>query len=361
MKLKTKIIIFIAVYFLLVGLTRGFYDSEHYSFKDFILKPLPDWTDKYLGPNSGDMSYFNISSLINSLDLSRLQAVELQNYFRDLTSQGIISQKAFDEGLKRVRSNRFESGLNQQKLLSAPFIIVFDMDETLLQQYYNSWRRGPKYYDYKIKFNNGMRGVSMAPGWDKILITIKKLNGLAILYSANTDDVVWKIADTVIIKGKKLSQFVDGVLSNSYLVLQGKYEGVKRNQVGTPTIIPSKDLRILDPQLEKTIIVDDNPIPIMQNYNLRVPKKYEADLYFNNKFAKKIYDKQLTAIAAEIEQSYRYTIENKAKGILFTQAYLPYTQLGQVALRWLLESKKLTLSEAVEYIRRNPEIVDKKF
>lgn len=358
MREKIGIIILIAVWFLVYSGVGDAYAGEQYNYKDFTLDPLPDWTDKYLGPNSGDMSYFKISALVKTLNLSRLQAIELQNHFRDLTADGMISQKAFEEALERVQKFQFESGLDPEKLASAPFIVVFDMDETLLQQYYSIWEKGPKYYDYKIKFRDGTRGVSMAPGWDKIMKSIKKLDGLVVIYSANTDDVVWEIVNTVTIDGEKLSQYVDGVMTNSYLVLQGKYEWVPRSKTGSPVVIPSKDLRFLDEVLEKAVIVDDNPGPIIQNYNLRLPKKYQADRYYTDKTAKKAYDKQLPEVAAEIVESVGYAKKN---GISFVQAYLPYSQLGQVAVHWLVETGTFTRAAAIEYIRRHPGIVDKKF
>ena len=358
MRERIKIIILIAVWLLVGSGVGDAYAGEQYNYRDFILASLPDWTDKYRGPNSGDMSYFKISALVKTLNLSRLQAIELQNHFRDLTADGVISQKAFEQALERVRKFRFESRLDPKKLTSAPFIVVFDMDETLLQQYYSEWQKGPEYYDYKIEFRDGTRGVSMAPGWDKIIKTIKKRSGLVVIFSANTDDVVWKIVNTVTIDGEKLSQYVDGVMTNSYLVLQGKYEWVPRNKTGSPVVIPSKDLRFLDETLEKAIIVDDNPGPIIQDYNLRLPKKYQADQYYTDETAKKAYDKQLSEVAAEIVESAGYAEKNS---IPFTQAYLPYTQLGQAALNWLVKSGIFTRTAAIEYIRSHPGIVDKKF
>lgn len=344
----------------LVGIgTRDAYADDYYHYKDFTLTPLPFWTDKYFGPNSGDMCYFKISALVKTLNLSWLQAVELQNHFRDLTVEGMISQASFEKALKRIQELKFESRLDPVKLNSAPFIVVFDMDETLLQQYYSIWKTNSKFCDYKIKFNDGVRCISMAPGWQKIIRTIKKLNGLVVIFSANTDDVVWKIANTVTIENQKLSDYVDGVMTNSYLILQGKYEWVPRNATGSPVVIASKDLRPLDETLKKVIIVDDNPSRIIQNYNLRVPKKYQADQYYTDKVAKKTYDRQLPKIAEEIEESVTYM--NNNPGVYFTQAYLPYTQLGQVALHWLVETGTFTETAAIAYIRKHPDIVDKKF
>ena len=361
MKKESKRVIIILIAFcFLVGLgTKGAYAHEHYHYKDFTLTPLPFWTDKYFGPNSGDMSYFKISALVKTLNLSRLQAVELQNHFRDLTVEGIIPQASFEVALQRVREFKFESKLDPAKLCSAPFIVVFDMDETLLQQYYSVWKKCSKYCDYKIKFSNGVRCVSMAPGWKKIIKTIKKLNGLVVIFSANTDDVVWKIVNTVTIDKQKLSDYVDGVMTNSYLIRRGKYEWVPRNATGSPVVTPSKDLRPLDETLKKVIIVDDNPSRIIQNYNLRLPKKYQADQYYTDKVARKAYDRQLLKIATEIEESVAYM--NKNPGVYFTHAYLPYTQLGQVALHWLVETGTFTAAAAIAYIRKHSDIVDKKF
>lgn len=356
MREKIGIIILIAVWFLVGSGVGDVSAAEQYNYKDFILPPLPDWTDKYAGSNKGDMSYFKISALVKTLKLSRLQAVELQNHFRDLTAEGMKSQKAFEEALKRVRKLQFESGLDPAKLDAAPFIVVFDMDETLLQQY-PSKKKCPKTY-YQVKFADGVRCVSMAPGWEKILKIVKELNGLVVIYSANIDDVVWKIFNTVTIDGEKLSQYVDGVMTNSYLILQGKNEWVPRSKTGDPVVIPSKDLRFLDETLEKVIIIDDNPSRIIQNYNLRLPKKYLARQYYADKLARMAYDRQLPEVAAEIVESVEYAKKNS---IPFIQAYLPYSQLGQVAVHWLVETGTFTRTAAIEYIRRYPDIVDKKF
>ncbi|AKI99479.1 Hypothetical protein AA314_01106 [Archangium gephyra] len=45
---------------------------------------LPDWVDKYAGPNEEERRFFNISGLMERFQLARVQAVELQNHYRDL-------------------------------------------------------------------------------------------------------------------------------------------------------------------------------------------------------------------------------------------------------------------------------------
>ena len=54
------------------------------------------------------------------------------------------------------------------------------------------------------------------------------------------------------------------------------------------TVMALSDVKTL--VVEKSdfeMIVDDNPRRILQNYNLRLPKKYEADQYYTDKLAKK--------------------------------------------------------------------------
>jgi hypothetical protein len=360
MHIKKQIIILIAVLYVVfsAGVPGYADDPSVVSYKAFTLPPLPDWTDKYSDTDKGDMSYFKMSALVDKLKLTRLQAVELQNHFRDLTAAGEASDKAFNEALKRVRANKFESMLDPAGLECAPFIVAIDVDETLLQQYYTMWKQGSKYYDYKITFESGERGISMAPGWQVLLKTIKKLGGMVVIYSANTDETIWKIARTVNIGDKKLYQYVDGVLANSYLILQGKNEWVPAGKTGDPVAVPSKDLQFLDKTLSKVIIIDDNPKRIIQNVRLRLPKKYQADLYYSDKLAAGAYDRQLPAIAAEIEESAEYAGKNR---IPFAMAYLPYTQLGSVALHWLVETGTFNRAQAIEYIRKNPAFVDEAF
>jgi len=356
MKAKIGIIIFIAVWFLMGSGVGDAYAGEPYNYKDFILPALPDWTDKYADPGKEGPIYFKISDLVETLKLSRLQAIELQNHFRDLTAGGMKAQKAFEEALNRVRAFQFESGLDPGKLAAAPFIVAFDMDETLLQQY-SANKECPNEY-YRVKLAKGVRCVSMAPGWEKMLKTVKELGGLVVIFSANLDDVVWKIFNTVTIDDKKVSEYVDGIMTNSYLILQGKNEWVPRSKTGDPVAVPSKDLRFLDETLEKVIIVDDNPGRIIQAYNLRLPGKYLSSRYYGDKLARMAYDNQLPEVAAEIVESVEYAKKNR---IPFVQAYLPYSQLGQVALNWLVDTGTFTRTAAIEYIRRYPDIVDKAF
>lgn len=338
-------------------------------YKSFTLEPLPDWTNKYADSDQGDRSYFKMALLMKDFNLSRLQAVELQNHFRDLTADGMSSGKAFQTALQRVKDFRFESRLKPEALKKAPFIVAVDVDETLLQQYYSMWTKGDQYYDYKIDFGRSgdkddIRGISMAPEWPVLFKAVKKMGGMVVIYSANVDETIWKIARTVTIDGKKLFELVDGIMTNNYLVLQGKKVLPTQKRASTPVTTPSKDLRILDESLDKVILIDDNPTRVMQRNRLRLPKKYEADLYYSardekrNPEMKKVvtaYGKQLLVVLKEIEESQAYAEKEK---IPFAKAYLPYTQLGQVTVKWLMETRVCNYSEAVAFIRHTLKIKD---
>ena len=321
----------------------------------FALEKLPDWVDRYAKFNASDMSFFKISELCKHYKISRLQAVELQNHFRDLTCAGMNSLKAFRKALEKVKKFDFESGLSPKKIEKAPFIIVIDVDETLLDQRYKSWKKGKKYYDYMVKFKNGKsKGISFAPGWKKLMKRVKELKGLFIIFSANKDDTIWSIVNTVKVGKKSLAQATDGVMTNSYLTMQSKYEGSRMRPIANP----SKDLRNIDSRLSKTIIIDDNPKRIVQHNRLRLTKKYHADKYYSNPIAKKAYEKQLEIVLGEIEESLAYSKKYK---ISFANAYLPYTQLGNVVIKWLVETKLFTRKKAIDFIRKNPRFVDSKF
>lgn len=336
--------------------------ADAYSYKDFLIPPLPEWTDKYAGSGKAFPGFFKLSALVKTFDISMLQAIELQNHFKDLTANDIIPQKAFETAIKRVRNFSFESKLVPAKLKAAPFIVAIDMDETLLQQYYSMWTiKKKKYFDYIVTFRDGStRGVSLAPGWQKLLQAIRGSGGLVVIYSANTDEVVWDILRTVQIGGQSLADYADGVMTNNYLVLQGKWEWLPGYAISpsSPVSEPSKELKLLDKSLDRVIIIDDNPKRIIQNSRLRLPKKYQADLFYSSRIARKLYNTQLPVIADEITESAQYA---KTNSVPFATAYLPYTQLGQVAVTWLVDSKLYAVEQAVAFIRRNPKFVDKKF
>lgn len=326
------------------------------------LPARPDWADKYAG-SAPDERFFDIAALMKAHDLDRARAVELQNHFRDLTRAAPEGdrQAQYAEALRRAKAGEFEDGRDPQRLAAAPFIVVFDLDETLYDQSIDgatapschdiAWteqRPGePKGKDHFIK---------LTPGWDEAIRRIDALGGEVVLFSANVDDLTWTNASGWKLDGVPIHQHpaVAAFMTNSHLVLQPK-------QAGSPVVEPSKDLRIVDPELSRAIIVDDNPLRLFQFRNTRVFKKFEANAYCTTKdpAAKKAYEQGLKVVVDEIEDSVRYMKAHP--GVGFAQAYLPYTTLGQLAVRWLRTGSGHSEAKAIAYLRAHPELADERF
>lgn len=329
------------------------------------LPPLPLWVDKYADPGQPAPRFFNMSRLMERFQLVRAQAVEVQNHYRDLTrmTPGIDPVKAFNTALERVRRGELESRLNPEQLSKAPFIVVFDLDETLWDQYYPAQAAATC---HNLIIQGGVppsgRYVKLTPGWQQAFERIQALGGTVILFSANLDDNVyenlaqWKLNGTPLTESPAIS----GILSNSHLIMQDKSEGVSDPRKGHPVREPSKDLRIFDESLRRVIIVDDNPTRLFQLRNTRLFKKFEADTYCTtpDPVLRRAFDDALPEVVREIEDSVQYMKQN---GGDFAEAFLPYSLLGQITVRSLTESGGLDRAQAIEYVRRNPKSVDPRF
>jgi hypothetical protein len=329
------------------------------------LPPLPLWVDKYADPGQGDRRFFNMSQLMERFQLARAQAVEAQNFYRDLTrtTPGIDPVKAFNTALERVRRGELESRLNLEQLSKAPFIVAFDLDETLWDQYYPP-AAAATCHDLIIQGGKPPSGryVKLTPGWQQAFERIQALGGTVILFSANLDDNVYENLAQWQLNGTPLagSPSISGVLSNSHLIMQDKSEGVTDPRRGNPVREPSKDLRIFDESLRRVIIVDDNPTRLFQLRNTRLFKKFEADTYCttSDPVLRRAFEDALPQVVREIEDSLQYMKQN---GGDFADAFLPYSMLGQIAVGFLTESGGLDRAQAIDYVRRNPRAVDPKF
>jgi hypothetical protein len=124
---------------------------------------------------------------------------------------------------------------------------------------------------------------------------------------------------------------------------------------------PSKDLRAIT-DLSRVVLVDDNPTRVFQPANLRLVRKFKADRHcadFESDF-----DAQggtLAQVWREIRDSLEYVNVHRPGQVSFAEAFLPYTQTGGLARRWLIESAGMSDWEATEYVRSKPSIVDQKF
>ncbi len=314
----------------------------------------PDWMDRYSKSNKGDMRYFDISALMKQHELTRDRAVELQNFYRDLsrTEPDGGPTAWFEKALARAKQGEFEHRRELAKLNDAPFIVVFDLDETLYDQAYPA-DIGEKCFDLAIE-GEKPRKVKLAPGANELLDRVGALGGAVVIFSANLDDKTMENLRAWTFGGKALPDHpaIAGVLTNSHLVLQTKDEG-------RPVLDPAKDLRIFDETLRKVVLVDDNPLRTFQAANVRVVKKFDAALYCNadKTLRRKLFDGTLSAIGDEIEEAARYM---RTKKVDFATAYLPYTQTGQLATE-MLRAGGMSRRAAIDHVRANPELVDRDF
>jgi hypothetical protein len=325
---------------------------------------LPDWVDKYAGPNEEERRFFNISRLMERFQLARVQAVELQNHYRDLirSQPAPAPVDAFNTALARVRRGELESRLHPEALAKARFIVVFDLDETLISQYYPA-QVGEACHDLSVpKKDGGVRYVKLVPGWQRAFERIQALGGAIVLFSANVDVPTLELLSSWKLGGVPLTEHpaIAGILTNSYLVLQEKSEGVSDPKKGNPVREPSKDLRVFDESLRRVIIVDDNPTRLFQMRNARVFKKFEAEPFCttSDPALRRAFEQALPTVVQELEDSVR---DMDARGVAFAEAYLPYTSLGQVTVQFLVDSGGFDRARAIEYVRLHPQVVDPRY
>lgn len=329
--------------------------------EDLSLPPLPGWTDRYLDLQPLDYRFFNISAVMKRFDFSRFQAVEFQNHYRDLARRyGALSIEArFIEALIRVQRGVYESGLTPKALAEASFMVVFDLDSTL----YDQREAHAGCYDITYEHEGVRRYVALTPGWRAAFERIKALGGVVIFFSANTDEETQRNVSYWTAGGLPLldSGLVEGLLTNSHLIRQSKREGrgARDPHKGKAIAEPSKDLRIFDESLKRVILVDDNPVRTFQQGNVRLFRNFHAPAYCEAKDPKlkALAAGELSAVVDEIEDAVAYADAHK---ISFAEAYRPYTQTGQTAVRAVRAALKLNGAEAVAYLRAHPELIDRK-
>ncbi|GIW22722.1 MAG: hypothetical protein KatS3mg068_1729 [Candidatus Sericytochromatia bacterium] len=343
----------------------------------YILEPMPSWyNERYYNP------HLDINLMIKD-GFTRYEALEIQNQMKDILDndkeflemeensrlndykiEKVIS--SLNQAIKNVKENRkFENNFKPEKnLKNYEFYVVFDMDETLLVQWYKMGEKGSKYYTSKVSQNcldniikpkiEGPNYFLMIPKWEEAFDKIYKIPGNKgiILFSAKLDIATHCIIDKLKIKGKPLKDHVKAIFTRNYLIREVE-----------PTKL-SKDLRMIDETLEHVIIIDDNPTRILekQKRNLRKFPKYNADEYLlskdkNNQKVKKYFENLLDVIVDEIQESAEYARKNN---VSFVEAYFPYSDDGSDELI-MLQKQGMTLNQAVDFIRNNRKIFEPEF
>lgn len=289
---------------------------------------------------------------MKTYQLSRLQAIEVQRTFKDLIleSEDVSPQEIFDRALKLVQNDQLVR-VNRAEIEAAKFIIVFDLDETL--------------YDQSLKPDNECANVNYSyAGKPKKIFTVKNikakirkikdLGGIVAIFSANSQNLTvqnlknWKNEE-----GQDVYSMpeISAVLTGKELILQPK-------EAGQVIVSSSKDLRFFDEQLDKVIIVDDNPTRIFQHKNIRVVKKLDGDTYCQEETLRKAYNSIIDEVLTEIEDSVKYMEQNKVN---FVTAYSPYSMMGKLAVDLLVSAEGISKAEAIKKVRENQHFVEPRF
>ncbi|MEK7432248.1 MAG: NIF family HAD-type phosphatase [Cyanobacteriota bacterium] len=346
---------------------------------DYIQEPMPEWFSERFAEGNLD-----INRMIKN-GFTRAEAVEIQNQMKDILvadpeymkmelngdtynlfkNKDTIVLKALKTAIKNVKENKvFESGFKgNEKLEPWEFYVVFDLDETLLVQWYKIGEKGEKYYDIKTEENDnilrplilGPNYISFTPELEKSLKQINQIKGCkgVIFFSAKLDAPTLQLSENMKIDNKPAKNFLKGVFTRNYLIREQE-----------PTKL-SKDLRIIDESLKNVIIIDDNPTRILdkQKSNLREITKYNPDQYLKAKLEtndKKItgyYEKVLPIIVNEIKESAEYAEKNK---ISFAEAYYPYSMSAQAKILMLIK-EGLSMKDSIETIRKDKELFNPGF
>jgi hypothetical protein len=324
----------------------------------------PPWTDRYADEVVGDGRFFNVSALMQDHGLSRALAVELQNHFRDLSRAEPNGDAGahFDAALEKAKNEAYEGRRDVERIAKASFVVVFDLDDTLYDQSIDA-KLPPACADLVVVDGSKQRRIKLTPGANAALDRIAALGGAVVIFTAAPDDRSLANLRAWQFGGKPLPEHpaISGVLTNSHLVLQDKREGegASNPKAGRPVVEPAKDLRIFDESLERVILVDDNPLRTFQPRNLRLVKKFDGDTYCTTTDAKlkKAFEQTLPEVVTEIEDSVRWAKQNK---VSFATAFLPYSQLGRVAVDFL-RGAGMSERAAIVHLRTHPEIVDRDF
>ncbi len=322
------------------------------------LPALPDWTDRYASSVAGDVRFFEIEALMRRHQLTRLQAVELQNHYRDLGRAAAPGDPTarFDEALRRVRAGAFESRLDPARLAAAELIVAFDLDETLYDQ---SLAPDTACVDLEAPQPDGStRRIALAPAWRDALTRLHALGAVIVLFTANLDDLTHANLRAWHLDGTPLPDHpaIAGVLTNSHLVRQSKHEGPghANPRRGHPVTEPSKDLRLLDESLTRVVIVDDNPQRLFQPRNALVPVPWDADRWCAAPAgpARDAAHRALVLATDHIEDALTWA---RAHGQPFVTGLLPFTDPGRRMVD-LLVTSGLPRDAAVAWVRAHPHL-----
>ena len=115
---------------------------------------------------------------MKDFNLNRIQALEIQNQFNDAKSDKLSNQINFDKALANVQNNIFESQLKVDEIKKSKFVVVFDLDDTLYDQYMNPNNKCTDFnYNYTSRGKLKTKQIFMAQKWGELFAMIKKNGG----------------------------------------------------------------------------------------------------------------------------------------------------------------------------------------
>lgn len=323
---------------------------------ELALPARPLWMDKY-SRTPEDMGIFlQIDEVMRRFSLDRLQAVEVQNHLRDALRADPTRDVAavFDEAVARVRAGELESGIDRDDLAAAPLVVVFDLDDTLYDQYYDR-ETAARCHDLEVGGGESVRYIHRNPGWELAFEAVRELGGRVVLFSANVDEATLANLRAWTWEGRSLLDHPDiaGVLTNSHLVLQDK-------AAGPPVIDPSKDLRLFDPELGRVWLVDDNPTRVFQPRNLRLFPRFDAEVWCGEDGPqRRAMARAMGAVAVELAESALWLADHPE--VDPATAWLPYSWLGTPYVEAMMVVPGMTRTQAVEHVRTHPDEVPARF
>lgn len=337
--------------------------------EDVALKGIPEWAGQRRF--AGERYPFDIRLLAKKENLSLRDAVEVQNHYLDMvddTANGKGLEEKFQSALSRVKSgeNVYENVWKGEKIAAAAFIVVFDLDDTLFSQYYTTGNKGEEYRDIKLQdtclnpaYELGSRScgncIKFAPGWKECIQEIKAHGGAVIFFTAKRDSRAQQVFSNWYWDPRTpISAVLDGFLTKNHLTLVPK-AGKKPGQLHA-----MKDLQLIDPSLQRIIIVDDSPSHTYQPLNVRPVQRFLPDSYLDAATPpemKRMYENTLKEVVAEIIESAGFA---KETGGTFVEAYKPYSLVGRYALFNLMDTG-LSKTEAALLLRKFPDVIKNKF
>jgi len=335
---------------------------------EVTLGSLPKWVN--LKGFEDPRFPIDVRLLSEKAGLTLREALEVQNHYYDLATgwkNKATPVENFQKALARVKGTggKYESVWKQERIEKAKFIVVFALDDTLLNQYYSLWEKGEEYWDIalrdpkappKKKKSRAADFVKLTPHWKEIITRVRELDGAVVLFTAKVDWLSFKIFEKWMWdETTHISEIIDGFMTKHHLSLVPGHDWERGKAY------PMKDLALIEPTLEKIILIDDNPLKTCQPSNVRVLQKYNPDIHLGDETpveVKKMYDNLLKEVMVEIEESVAFM--DAHPGITFRQSYKPYSHKGRVALTSLLAAG-IARQRALELIRITPDMVKNEF